>query len=97
MTRTMLSGLAVAAMLSTAAADLASGQQSRHTAGILAAMPDGSVRYAKSEKDPQVRKALKPRGRSGSTEFGMHYQKMEMPDKMGKKRRPSGRAVAPSH
>ena len=29
-------------------------------------MPDGSVRYVKSEKDPQARKALKPRGRSGS-------------------------------
>ena len=63
-------------------------------------MPDGSVRYVKSGKDPQARKALKPRGRSGSTEFppvGMHYGKVEMSDPMGKKRRPSGRAVAPSH
>ena len=95
MTRTMLSGLAVAAVLSTAAAHLASGQQPRHTAGTLAAMPDGSVRYVRSEKDPQARKALKPSGRSRSMEF--NYGKMILPDKMDKKRRPSGRAVGPSH
>jgi hypothetical protein len=94
-TRTMLSGLAVAAMLSTAAAHLASGQQPRHTAGTQAAMPDGSVRYVRSEKDPQARKALKPRGRSRS--IGFNYGKMIWDDKKDKKRRPSGRAVAPSH
>ena len=95
MTRTMLSGLAVAAMLSTAAAHLASGQQSMHTAGILAAMPDGSVRNVKSEKGPQARKALKHNGRSGWVDSGV-YLKI-YPEEKGKKRRPSGRAIAPSH
>ena len=62
MTRTMPSGLAVAAMLSTAAAHLASGQQSRHTAGILAAMPDGSVATEEARKRPAGAQGAKAQG-----------------------------------
>lgn len=75
MKRRMLSGLAVAAMVLTAATNLASGQQSRHPGGILFAMPDGSVRNVMMPgKGPQVRKARK----SGSTDSGV-YLKMELP------------------